>query len=278
MDGGENLGNFLKNNNERDYWLDVCVRMAHHSTAIEGNTLSQDETASILLDGYIAKATSECEFYEVKNYRQILPKMFSSLQEKAKIDEKLIKDFHRLIMNNLIDNNGKFKTIENLVVGANFEPTKPYLVPVAIKDMCDNLYFRLDNAKNDDDKLKAILQSHIKFEKIHPFSDGNGRTGRIIMIYGCLENNLAPIIIPKEQKNRYIAILRNNDIDGFMVFAKEIEKDEISRRNKFLSQRPNEQDNSKSVLSRLSNAYAKKLESGAIKALNDTANSKKKEK
>ncbi len=278
MDGGVNLGNFLKNNNERDYWLDVCVRMAHHSTAIEGNTLSQDETASILLDGYIAKATSECEFYEVKNYRQILPKMFSSLQEKAKIDEKLIKDFHRLIMNNLIDNNGKFKTIENLVVGANFEPTKPYLVPVAIKDMCDNLYFRLDNAKNDDDKLKAILQSHIKFEKIHPFSDGNGRTGRIIMIYGCLENNLAPIIIPKEQKNRYIAILRNNDIDGFMAFAKEIEKDEISRRNKFLSQRPNEQDNSKSVLSRLSNAYAKKLESGAIKALNDTANSKKKEK
>ncbi|RAZ45741.1 Fic family protein [Campylobacter hyointestinalis] len=278
MDGGENLGNFLKNNNERDYWLDVCVRMAHHSTAIEGNTLSQDETASILLDGYIAKATSEREFYEVKNYRQILPKMFSFLQEKAKIDEKLIKDFHRLIMNNLIDNNGKFKTIENLVVGANFEPTKPYLVPVAIKDMCDNLYFRLDNAKNNDDKLKAILQSHIKFEKIHPFSDGNGRTGRIIMIYGCLENNLAPIIIPKEQKNRYIAILRNNDIDGFMAFAKEIEKDEISRRNKFLSQRPNEQDNSKSVLSRLSNAYAKKLESGAIKALNDTANSKEKER
>ncbi|AIR80966.1 TPA: Fic family protein [Campylobacter fetus subsp. venerealis] len=278
MDGGVNLGNFLKNNNERDYWLDVCVRMAHHSTAIEGNTLSQDETASILLDGYIAKATSEREFYEVKNYRQILPKMFSSLQEKAKIDEKLIKDFHRLIMNNLIDNNGKFKTIENLVVGANFEPTKPYLVPVAIKDMCDNLYFRLDNAKNDDDKLKAILQSHIKFEKIHPFSDGNGRTGRIIMIYGCLENNLAPIIIPKEQKNRYIAILRNNDIDGFMAFAKEIEKDEISRRNKFLSQRPNEQDNSKSVLSRLGNAYAKKLESGAIKALNDTANSKEKER
>ncbi|CUU92154.1 cell filamentation protein Fic [Campylobacter hyointestinalis] len=278
MDGGENLGNFLKNNNERDYWLDVCVRMAHHSTAIEGNTLSQDETASILLDGYIAKATSEREFYEVKNYRQILPKMFSSLQEKAKIDEKLIKDFHRLIMNNLIDNNGKFKTIENLVVGANFEPTKPYLVPVSIKDMCDNLYFRLDNAKNNDDKLKAILQSHIKFEKIHPFSDGNGRTGRIIMIYGCLENNLAPIIIPKEQKNRYIAILRNNDIDGFMAFAKEIEKDEISRRNKFLSQRPNEQDNSKSVLSRLSNAYAKKLESGAIKALNDTANSKEKER
>lgn len=225
------VSKFLKNSNEQDYWLDVCVRMAHHSTAIEGNTLSQDETASILLDGYISKATSEREFYEVKNYREILPKMFSSLQEK--LDESLIKDFYRIIMQNLINNNGKFKTIENLVVGTNFEPTKPYLVPVAIKDMCDNLYFRLNNAKNSDDKLKAILQSHIEFEKIHPFSDANGRTGRIIMIYGYLENNLAPIIIPKEQKSRYIAILRNNDIDGFMMFAKEIEKDEVSRRTIF---------------------------------------------
>ena len=135
------VSKFLKNGKEQDYWLDVCVQMTHHSTAIEGNTLSQDETASILLDGYISKATSEREFYEVKNYREILPKMFSSLQEK--LDESLIKDFYRIIMQNLINNNGKFKTIENLVVGTNFEPTKPYLVPVAIKNMRDNLDFKL---------------------------------------------------------------------------------------------------------------------------------------
>lgn len=276
MDGGENLSNFFKNDNEQNYWLDVCVRMAHHSTAIEGNTLSQDETASILLDGYIAKATSEREFYEVRNYRQILPTIFSSLQEKAKIDDVLIKDFHKIIMNNLIDNNGKFKTTENIVVGATFEPTKPYLVPVAIKNMCDNLYFRLNNAKNSDERLKAILQSHIEFEKIHPFSDGNGRTGRLIIIYACLENNLAPIIIPKEQKNRYISILRTNDIGEFMRFAKEIEKDEITRRDKFLSQKQNEQDSSKSVLSRLGQACSKKIESEAIKTADK--NSKERER
>lgn len=236
------LNQFFSNKNEIDYWQDLCVRMAHHSTAIEGNTLSQDETASILLDGIIAKATSEREFYEVKNYQKIMPKIFSSLKENKRLDDILIKDFHQLIMENLIDNNGKFKTVENLVVGATFEPTKPYLVPTAIKNMCDNLYFKIDNAKNSDDKLRAILESHIEFEKIHPFSDGNGRTGRVVMVYACLENDLAPFIIPKEQKQKYISILRNNNITEFVKFAKEVMEKESQRRNKFLAQPLNQRD------------------------------------
>ncbi|HEC1573939.1 TPA: Fic family protein, partial [Campylobacter upsaliensis] len=53
--------------NNKSYMLDLCVRMAHHSTAIEGNTLSQDETASIILDGYISRPIKERELYEVRN-------------------------------------------------------------------------------------------------------------------------------------------------------------------------------------------------------------------
>ncbi|EEO7742408.1 Fic family protein, partial [Campylobacter upsaliensis] len=59
--------------NNKNYMLDLCVRMAHHSTAIEGNTLSQDETASIILDGYISRPIKERELYEVRNYKNILP-------------------------------------------------------------------------------------------------------------------------------------------------------------------------------------------------------------
>lgn len=64
------MSKFLKN---KDYMLDLCVRMAHHSTAIEGNTLSQDETASIILNGFISKGISEREMYEVRNYRNVYP-------------------------------------------------------------------------------------------------------------------------------------------------------------------------------------------------------------
>lgn len=227
----------------KNYMLDLCVRMAHHSTAIEGNTLTQDETASVILDGYIPRAIKEREFYEVRNYKNILPALIERLENKTKIDNELIKEFHKLIMQDLIYNNGSFKKIENMIVGANFEPTKPYLVPMELKNVMDNLYYGLDNAKNEEDKIYSIVKSHINFERIHPFSDGNGRTGRLLMVYSCLEQNLTPIVIPKEQKERYIACLRESNIDKFMNFAQEIQIKEKERFAKFSSEHSNESDN-----------------------------------
>ena len=77
----------------KEYMLDLCIRMAHHSTAIEGNTLTQDETASIILDNFITSPVKEREFYEVRNYKILLPYFIEKLQEKVKIDAELIKFF-----------------------------------------------------------------------------------------------------------------------------------------------------------------------------------------
>lgn len=151
--------------------------MAHHSTAIEGNTLTQNETATIILNNYIPRAVSEREYFEVKNYRNILPFFVDSLKNKEKLNNELIKEFHKILMDNLIYNNGKFKSTPNLIIGADFEPTKPYLVPLELKDLIDNLYYQFSCAKNQDEKIRIILQTYIKFEKIHSFSDGNGTVG-----------------------------------------------------------------------------------------------------
>ena len=213
----------------KDYMLDLCIRMAHHSTAIEGNTLSLNDTSSIILNSYISKPMNEREFYEVKNYKEVLPLLIQSLKDKQSLDNELIKSFHSIIMKDLIYNNGKFKTIDNLILGSNMETSKPYLVPTKLKDLCANLYFRFENAKDETEKINAILQAHIDFEKIHPFSDGNGRTGRLMMIYSCLEQNITPIVIEKEHKQRYINILRNNDNNDFFALAKELQEKEEQR-------------------------------------------------
>jgi len=210
----------------KDYLDDLTVRMAHHNTGLEGNTLSQDETASIILNGIIPKATSEREYFEVKNYKTLVPFLIKSAQDKRKIDNMLIKEIHSLIMDNLIYNKGEFKKTQNMIVGATFETTQPYQVPTVLKDWYDNLEYCILNAKSKDEKLGHILAHHIRFEKIHPFSDGNGRTGRALIFYSCIEQGLTPFVVNKDSKDKYIHFLRQNDIDDFVDFAKELQKKE----------------------------------------------------
>ena len=150
-----------------EYMEDILVRMAHHSTAIEGNTLTQAETVSILIYNFIPRDMSEREYYEVKNYR----KAFNALLEAdKKITTQLIKKYNKIIMENLHELNGKFKTTQNIILGAEFETTKPYLVPFEIENWCNNLSYRLENAKTNEEKVETIMEQHIKFEKIHPFN------------------------------------------------------------------------------------------------------------
>ncbi|MBP3194100.1 MAG: Fic family protein [Cardiobacteriaceae bacterium] len=217
-----------------DYVADLTVRMAHHSTAIEGNTLSQDETATIILNRIIPrKGLNEREFYEVVNYRRIIPFMLENLHNSRKIDNEFIKEIHAILLDKLIYNQGEFKTSQNMIVGANFDTTPPYQVPYVLKDSIDNLEYRLRQVSDDDEKLLAILEFHLRFEKIHPFSDGNGRVGRFIMFYQVLENNLMPFIITKELKDKYIFSLRENNVNELIKIVKELQIFEQDRINKF---------------------------------------------
>ena len=213
-----------------EYMEDILVRMAHHSTAIEGNTLTQAETISILIHNFIPRDMSEREYYEVKNYR----KAFNTLLEAdRKITTELIKKYNKYIMENLHDLNGKFKTTQNLILGVEFEPTKPYLVPFEIEDCCNNLSYRLDNAKTNEEKVEIIMDQHIKFEKIHPFNDGNGRTGRLLIIHSCLKEGLEPIIIPKEEKGKYINLLACENLKELTKWALLLQEKERDRIEKF---------------------------------------------
>lgn len=108
-----------------------------------------------------------------------------------------------------------------MIIGAEFQSASPAETPLLVAQLVDNLQYRLDNAKTNDDKLLAILDTHIQFERIHPFSDGNGRTGRMIMMYSLLQKGFPPLIIEKETKAQYVEFLANQDIDGFFQFAKE---------------------------------------------------------
>lgn len=106
-----------------------------------------------------------------------------------------------------------------MIIGAEFQSASPAETPLLVAQLVDNLQYRLDNAKTNDDKLLTILDTHIQFERIRPFSDGNGRTGRMMMNYSLLQEGFSPLIIEKDTKAQYVEILATQDVDPFLSFA-----------------------------------------------------------
>ncbi|WP_143431276.1 Fic family protein, partial [Helicobacter pylori] len=92
-------------------------------------------------------------------------------------------------------------------------------------------------------KLKAILEQHILFERIHPFSDGNGRVGRALILYSVLEQNLVPFVITKEQKEAYIKALDTHNIENLYQLAKIFQEFELTRIQGQMVLNKNKQEN-----------------------------------
>ena len=216
-----------------DYLDDLLVRMAHHSTAIEGNTLTQGETKSILIDGYVPRAMNLLELNEVINYKSFMQFICDNLEELPPLSLELIKKIHFLLCQNAIDGMaGAFKTIPNMIIGACFTPVPPYMVITELQEWIWNLEAQLENQEKEG-IIEAICRQHIAFERIHPFSDGNGRVGRALMVYTCLQKGIAPIVVTKEDKAEYISYLNTEDVIGFTKFSLKLNADEEMRMSLF---------------------------------------------
>ena len=228
------MSGFL-NKMPQNYLDDMLVRLAHHSAGIEGNTISLPATVSIILNGTlpISSGATVREFYEIENHKQAFSNMLDHLESNDTLSVSIIKEVHADLTDRLQYDKGQFKKNENLIIGAEFQTASPSETPFLVQQLLDNLEYRLENAATDEEKLERILDAHIQFERIHPFSDGNGRTGRVIMNYSLLQEGFPPLIIEKETKATYIELLAKQDLDGFMSFAKEILAKEQKRMKAF---------------------------------------------
>lgn len=192
----------------QNYLDDTLVRLAHHSAGIEGNTISLPATVSIILNGTlpISSGATVREFYEIENHKQAFSNMLDHLESNDTLSVSIIKELHADLTDRLQYDKGQFKKNENQIIGAEFQTASPGETPFLVQQLVDNLEYRLENAAIDEVKLEGILDTHIQFERIHPFSDGNGRTGRMLMNYSLLQEGFPPLIIEKEAKAIYIEL------------------------------------------------------------------------
>lgn len=200
---------------KQDYLDDILVRMAYHSSGIEGNTISLPETVSIILESTLpGKYKSIREFYEIENHKQAFSLLLDSLTNHAPLTLGLVQDFHALLTDRLQHDRGRFKTVQNAIIGAEFKTASPEETPFLMAQWVDNTAYRLDMAKSERETVEVLADTHIQLERIHPFSDGNGRAGRLILMYLAMKYLGAPVIVSKNDRAEYMELLANQNVQG----------------------------------------------------------------
>ena len=179
----------------------------YNSNAIEGNTLTLRETDIILQFGITVKGKSLKEHNEVKGQEYALDFLNEVLKKEEPLSIRLIREFHALILNDDKDNRGRFKQENNTILGAKFQTTPFYQVEEKLQELIDNVN---ESDKNGIDK---VAKFHNDFEMVHPFNDGNGRTGRLLMNLELMKNGYPITIIKNEDRDDYYQALEIASID-----------------------------------------------------------------
>ncbi len=188
----------LDNPDIRDQFI---LKLTYHSNSIEGSTLSEPDTAAVLFDNVALPNKTIIEQLEAKNHQTALNYLFDYIVKNKKIDEALVLKLHSILMNGIRPDAGIYRNHGVRITGINL-PTANY---VSVPKLMVEVMNKAANKTKDIVGLSAAV--HAKFEQIHPFSDGNGRTGRLLLNAMLLRANLAPAIIRQEQKQLYYTYL-----------------------------------------------------------------------
>lgn len=195
------------------------IDLTYNSNHIEGSELTHDQTRYIFETRTIGventnEAVKVDDIVETINHFSMIDRVidFANYQ----LSEAFIKELHKILKTGTSDSRlswfriGDYKRRANAV--GDIETTAPRLVPQEMKILVD------EYNKKDKHTLEDIIEFHVKFERIHPFQEGNGRVGRMIAFKECLKNNIVPFIILDSKKMFYYRGLKNwNKERGWLI-------------------------------------------------------------
>lgn len=187
--------------------------MAYNSNRIEGSTLTEKQTASLfdtgLLSGEDAPIRAK-DVEEMTGHFLMFNEMLKTYDQP--LSHELIKEYHFKLKSGVFEDIangypiGEYKSRRNIV--SNITTTLPADVPAQMTDLLE-WYNAIKSPV-----LMDLAKFHVKYETIHPFQDGNGRTGRIILFKECLKNGIVPFIITDARKQEYYSVLNKAQTDG----------------------------------------------------------------
>lgn len=180
--------------------------LAYNSNKIEGSTLTEEQTASLFNTGILPKTDN---YYRAKDVEEMNGHflMFNKMLDilDADLDQQIIKSFHFELKSGVFEDRangyaiGDYKKRPNMI--GIHQTTLPSQVPEAMTELL-NWYHAQDVF------LETLAEFHARYEIIHPFQDGNGRTGRIILFRECLRHDISPFIIEDANRPEYLEALK----------------------------------------------------------------------
>jgi Fic family protein len=202
---------------------DFAVRYAHNTTALEGNTLTLRETQVVIESGLVIAGKPLREHLEVINVVEALRWVDDLVAEGRPLTQDDVRALHALLMDKLVDHPGAYRTERVFIVGAMHIPPNPLKVPDLMKEFAAEL-----NAPGPSEHPVAhAARLHHRLVQIHPWTDGNGRTARMLASVLAMRAGYPPPLYEATARQRYLDALTHADLgqlDEFIeVTAKAIE-------------------------------------------------------
>lgn len=188
---------------QKDVMDNFILNFAVNSTSIEGNTITMKQAHNLFNEDIMPKDKSLREVNDLMNTKKVWEYL---IENSPNFDLKLIETIHDMLLEN-IDKRIGFRTHEIKILGQPFKPSPARYVISDVKLLL-NWY---EENKRKMHPLALAIFFHHKFESIHPFSDGNGRTGRTLMNYILIRENYPPIVISRRFRKGYLEALNEAD-------------------------------------------------------------------
>ena len=208
------IGKFLRDDPIRN---DFLLELTYHSDAIEGSTLTKKETEAVIFDKATIKDKDLIEHLEASNHAAILKNIFDG-KITGPVTEELIRELHKLLMQGIREDAGEYSMHPRAIRGVDLVLPHPWDIPEEMQSLCR----KINTFRHE--PIEHVARMHADFEAIHPFGDGNGRVGRLIMIIQLIEKNLAPSVISvgsKAQYYEYLEYAQKKSVSHFVKFLAE---------------------------------------------------------
>lgn len=189
---------------------EFMIDFTYNSNAIEGNTLTLKETA-MALEGMTIDQKPLKDHLEAVGHRDAFLYVQDVVKQELSLNETVIKNIHALVLMNRPDDKGVYRRIPVRIMGAYTEPVQPYMIEPKMTE----LLAANEERKTTMTDIERVALFHLEFEGIHPFIDGNGRTGRLILNLDLIRNGYPPINVKFTDRKRYYdafdAFYKDND-------------------------------------------------------------------